>query len=128
MKIWSRRIAQNMNEKFEKFCPKSLEHNFSKFFVHILGNAMTSHFHSEISWALVLATLQYSFRMSETDFLCEQCSFKKIFDPIVCNQRICERDNIHDTRRKVSDKNLEHHLLDPHTQCLVWKFWKYSEP
>ena len=53
MKIWSCRIAQNMNEKFEKFWPEYLGQNFSNFFVHILGNATTSYFHSEISWPLV---------------------------------------------------------------------------
>ena len=52
MKIWSRCIAQNMNEKFEKLCPKYLGQNFSKNFVHILGNATTCYFHSEISWPL----------------------------------------------------------------------------
>ena len=37
MKIWSCPIAQNMNEKFEKFCPEHLGQNFSNIFVHILG-------------------------------------------------------------------------------------------
>ena len=40
MKIWTRRIAQNMNEKIWKII------------VHILGNAMTSYFHFEIYWPL----------------------------------------------------------------------------
>ena len=35
MKIWSRRIAQNMNK-------------------YILGNATTSYFHYEISWPLAV--------------------------------------------------------------------------
>ena len=47
MKIWSHRITS----KLEKFCPK-LGQNFSNFFVHILGNATTSYFHSVISWPL----------------------------------------------------------------------------
>ena len=52
MKIRSHPIAQNMNGKFEKFCPECLGQNFSNFSVHILGNATTSYFHSEISWPL----------------------------------------------------------------------------
>ena len=40
------------NKKFEKFCPKYSGQSFSNFFVHILGNATTSYFHSEISWPL----------------------------------------------------------------------------
>ena len=48
MKIWSRPIAQNMNEKFEKFSPEYLGQNFSNFFVNILGNATTSYFRFEI--------------------------------------------------------------------------------
>ena len=48
MKIWSRRIAQNMNEKF---CSEYLGQNFSNFFVYILGNATT---HFEISWPFVI--------------------------------------------------------------------------
>ena len=39
-----------MNKKIEKFCPKYSGQNFSNFFVHILGNATSSYFHSEISW------------------------------------------------------------------------------
>ena len=38
--------------KFEKFCPEYLGQNFSKFFVQILGNVMTSYFHFEIYWPL----------------------------------------------------------------------------
>jgi hypothetical protein len=53
MKIWTHRIAQNMNKNFEKFCPEYLGHNFSIFFVHILGNATTSYFRFEIYWPLV---------------------------------------------------------------------------
>ena len=54
MKIWSRRIAQNMNEIFWKILPwyYTIGQNFSNFFVHILGNATTSYIHSEISWPL----------------------------------------------------------------------------
>ena len=43
-KIWTK--------KFEKFFPEYLGQNFSTFFVHILGNATTSYFHSEINWPL----------------------------------------------------------------------------
>ena len=53
MKIWSHPIAQNINEKFEKFSPKHLGQNFSIFFVHILDYATTSYFHFEMYWPLV---------------------------------------------------------------------------
>ena len=43
-KIWTKKI--------EKFCPEYLRQNFSNYFVHILGNATTSYFHSEIFWPL----------------------------------------------------------------------------
>jgi hypothetical protein len=33
----------------KKFCPEYLRQKFSKNFVHILGNATTSYFHSEIN-------------------------------------------------------------------------------
>ena len=56
MKIWSRPIAQNMNEKFEKFCPEHLGQNFSNIFVHILGNSTISYFHFEIYWPLSTPT------------------------------------------------------------------------
>ena len=36
----------------EQFCTGKLVDNFSNFFVHILGKATTSYFHSEISWPL----------------------------------------------------------------------------
>ena len=52
MKIWSRRIAQNMNEKIWKILPQVFRAEFFNFFVHILGNATISYFHSEISWPL----------------------------------------------------------------------------
>ena len=52
MNLRSRRIAQNMNEKIWKILPGDLGQNFSKIFVHILGNAATSYIHSEISWPL----------------------------------------------------------------------------
>ena len=42
-------------KKFEKFCPEHLGQNFSNFFVHILGNTMTSYFHFEIYWPLMRA-------------------------------------------------------------------------
>ena len=54
MKIWSHRIAQNINKKFENFCPEYLGHNFSNFFVHILGNAKTPYFLFEIYWPLTI--------------------------------------------------------------------------
>ena len=60
MKIWCRRIAQNMNKKF--FCPEYLGQNFSNFFVHTLGNAMTSYFHSEISWPLLKVHIPFNFK------------------------------------------------------------------
>ena len=46
------RIVQNMTENFWKILPQSLEQNFSNSFAQIVGNAMTSNFHSEISWPL----------------------------------------------------------------------------
>ena len=48
MKILSIPSAQNMNKKFEKFCPEHLGQIFSNFFVHILGNATTSYFRFEM--------------------------------------------------------------------------------
>ena len=39
-------------KKIRKIPPWSLGQNFSNFLVHILGNAMTSYFHSKISWPL----------------------------------------------------------------------------
>ena len=42
MKIWSRRIAQSMNEKIWKILPWILKAEFFIFFVYILGNATTS--------------------------------------------------------------------------------------
>ena len=40
------------SSKIEKFCPKYSGQNFSKNFVHILGNGTNPYFHSEISWPL----------------------------------------------------------------------------
>ena len=54
--MWSRRIAQNKNEKIRKILPWSIGQNLSIFFVHTLGNATTSCIHSEISWPLALAS------------------------------------------------------------------------
>ena len=34
---WSCRIVQNLNVKFEKFCPEYLEKNFSKYFCSYFG-------------------------------------------------------------------------------------------
>ena len=52
MKIWSRRTAQLKNENISKILPQVFKAEFFKFFIHILGNATTSYFHSEISWPL----------------------------------------------------------------------------
>ena len=58
MKIWSRHIAQNTKERIWKILPcilrQGLGQNFSKNFVHILGNATTSYFHFEIFWPSVV--------------------------------------------------------------------------
>ena len=40
-------------KKLEKFFPEYLRQNFSKNFVHILGNVTTSYSHYKISWPLV---------------------------------------------------------------------------
>ena len=39
-------------QKNRQILPYTSEQNFSNFFVLILGNARTSHIHSEISWPL----------------------------------------------------------------------------
>ena len=44
-------LAKIWRKKFEKFCPK-YSGPFSNFFIRILSNATTSHFHSEIPWCL----------------------------------------------------------------------------
>ena len=52
MKIWSRPIAQNKNEKVWRILPWMLRAGFFKLFWKILGIETTSYFHSEISWPL----------------------------------------------------------------------------
>ena len=47
-----------MNGKIWKILPWSLGQNFSNFFIHILGNATTSCYHSEIYWPLDAYILQ----------------------------------------------------------------------
>ena len=55
MNLWSHRFSQNMNcEKLSGFLPYSVLHYTGQkswqSFVHILGETMTSFFHSEIYW------------------------------------------------------------------------------
>ena len=68
MKIWSRRIAQSMNEKIWKILPWILKAEFLNFFVYILGNATTSYFHSEISLPLTSDVVGHNFVIVQSTF------------------------------------------------------------
>ena len=54
--LWNHHFSQNMNKKLSGFLPCSVLHYTGQkswqFFVHILGEKLTSQIHSEIYWPL----------------------------------------------------------------------------
>ena len=53
MSFWFHCLDQNINEKFDKFCPRMGRAEFIKFFIGILVQTMKPKRHFEINWPLV---------------------------------------------------------------------------
>ena len=62
MNLWSHRFSKNINKKLSGFLPHyfftTVGQKSWQFFVHILGEMMTSKIHSEIYWPLIGRFLQ----------------------------------------------------------------------
>ena len=52
MSLWSYRLDQNTNEKFDNFCPERARAEIIKNFVGILVQTITPKGHFEINWPL----------------------------------------------------------------------------